>query len=202
MLEQLPPSQTCQEGTECCEIPKTQHQSSPGQLQARPVSLPAAVTLSCPCRVPPQPGARAQQHLGVRRVKVEEGQETFVQLPQHLIWARGRGESTQETSQSPHWSAQSVPLGKAQISFYCKPQGPAAKFTTRSEQFQSSRSSLKALGWTEHPPRLGWDRDTPAPRPGHCWPRFGVSEESRAKAWIKINFFGASLSRCLGVHHL
>lgn len=42
--------------------------------------------------VPPSPWARAQQHLGVLRVKVEEGQETFVQLPQHLIWACSRGE--------------------------------------------------------------------------------------------------------------
>lgn len=75
--------------------------SRPGQCHCQLLFGDTGWPLSCS---PRQPGARAQQHLGVRRVKVEEGQETFVQLPQHLIWARGRGESTQETSQSPHWS--------------------------------------------------------------------------------------------------
>lgn len=53
-------------------------------------------TLAGPCHaegmLPPSPWARAQQHLGMLRVKVEEGQETFVQLPQHFIWDCSRGE--------------------------------------------------------------------------------------------------------------
>lgn len=69
--------------------------SRPGQL-----SLPAAVwghwghSLSCwGCwMLPACPWACAQQHLGVLRVKVEEGLETFVQLAQHLIWECSRGE--------------------------------------------------------------------------------------------------------------
>lgn len=61
------------------------------------------------------------------RVKLEEGEETFVQLPWHLICAVP-GESTAEVKsiQEPVteticWSvAQSMFLSKADIFFYCK----------------------------------------------------------------------------------
>lgn len=137
------------------------------------------------------------------RVKVEEGQETFVHQPQHLIWDSAGVKSTQETSQSPRWSvAQSVPLGKADISLYCKPQGSAAKFTTRSEYSRAPRPSpegCSALGGMEQPPGWAGTWTLQQPSLGTAW-HFRVTGESRAKGWIKITFlcFPFSLPR---VHH-
>lgn len=93
--------------------------------------------------------------------------------------------STQEMSPSPRWSvAQSVPLGKADISLYCQPQGSATKFTTRSEFSRApGREGCSGLGRMEQPPSWAgtWALQ-------HCCPLLRVSGENGAKAWIKITF--------------
>lgn len=61
------------------------------------------------------------------RVKLEEGEETFVQLPLHLIWVLP-GESTAEVksiqelvTETVCWSvARSMFLSKEDIFLYCK----------------------------------------------------------------------------------
>lgn len=72
-------------------------------------------------------GLGAQQHLGVLRVKLEEGEETFVQLPLHLIWvlpgeSAAEAKSIQEpVTETICWLvAQSMFLSKEDIFLYYK----------------------------------------------------------------------------------